>query len=84
MALRFPLTRYFVKAGDCRYGMKMHIHPLISDTATLANLCTRLADADFVCVDTEFMRESTFFRSCVSSRSQTARKPPRLIPWHQA
>ncbi|MEG3143990.1 ribonuclease D [Sphingomonas sp. RT2P30] len=39
----------------------MHIHPLISDTATLANLCTRLADADFVCVDTEFMRESTFF-----------------------
>ncbi len=61
MALRFPLTRYFVKAGDCRYGMKMHIHPLISDTATLANLCTRLADADFVCVDTEFMRESTFF-----------------------
>lgn len=39
----------------------MHIHPLISDTATLANLCTRLAAADFVCVDTEFMRESTFF-----------------------
>ncbi|MDB5674397.1 MAG: ribonuclease [Sphingomonas bacterium] len=39
----------------------MHIHPLISDTATLANLCTRLGNADFVCVDTEFMRESTFF-----------------------
>jgi len=39
----------------------MHIHPLISDTATLSNLCTRLGDADFVCVDTEFMRESTFF-----------------------
>lgn len=39
----------------------MHIHPLISDSATLANLCTRLAEADFVCVDTEFMRESTFF-----------------------
>ncbi|MEO5867524.1 MAG: ribonuclease D, partial [Sphingomonas sp.] len=39
----------------------MHIHPLITDSATLANLCTRLARADFVCVDTEFMRESTFF-----------------------
>jgi ribonuclease D len=39
----------------------MHIHPLISDSATLANLCTRLADADFVCVDTEFMRENTFW-----------------------
>ncbi len=61
MALRFPFTRAFVKARDYRYGAVMHIHPLISDTATLANLCTRLADADFVCVDTEFMRESTFF-----------------------
>ena len=39
----------------------MHIHPLITDSATLANLCTRLAGADFVCVDTEFMRESTFY-----------------------
>ncbi len=39
----------------------MHIHPLISDSATLANLCARMADADYVCVDTEFMRESTYY-----------------------
>ncbi len=39
----------------------MHIHPLITDTATLAALCDRLAAADFVTVDTEFMRENTFF-----------------------
>ncbi|WP_203309959.1 MULTISPECIES: ribonuclease D [Sphingomonas] len=39
----------------------MHIHPLITDSATLANLCNRLADADFVTVDTEFMRESTYY-----------------------
>ena len=39
----------------------MHIHPLITDSATLANLCTRLGQADFVCVDTEFMRENTFW-----------------------
>ena len=39
----------------------MHIHPLITDSATLANLCTRLSNADFVCVDTEFMRENTFW-----------------------
>jgi len=58
---RFPFTRHFVKARDYGYGAKMHIHPLINDTATLANLCTRLGNADFVCVDTEFMRESTFF-----------------------
>ncbi len=39
----------------------MHIHPLITDSATLANLCTRLARADFITVDTEFMRESTYY-----------------------
>jgi len=39
----------------------MHIHPLITDTATLAALCTRLAKSDFVAVDTEFMRENTYW-----------------------
>ena len=39
----------------------MHIHPLITDSAALANLCFRLADAPFVTVDTEFMRESTYY-----------------------
>ena len=39
----------------------MHIHPLITDTATLAALCSRLAKSDFVAVDTEFMRENTYW-----------------------
>ena len=39
----------------------MLIHPLVTDTATLAALCERLAEADFVTVDTEFMRENTFY-----------------------
>ncbi|MFT3965334.1 MAG: ribonuclease D [Sphingobium sp.] len=39
----------------------MQIHPLITDSATLAALCGRLAKADFVTVDTEFMRENTFW-----------------------
>ena len=39
----------------------MHVHPLITDSATLANLCARLSDAPFVTVDTEFMRESTYY-----------------------
>ncbi|MDO6414655.1 ribonuclease D [Sphingomonas sp. BIUV-7] len=39
----------------------MHIHPLISDTATLTALCERLAKSDFVAVDTEFMRENTYW-----------------------
>jgi ribonuclease D len=39
----------------------MHIHGLIEDTATLADLCTRLAQSDFVTVDTEFMRENSYW-----------------------
>ena len=39
----------------------MKIHPLITKTEELAELCERLAQADFVCVDTEFMRENTFY-----------------------
>lgn len=39
----------------------MQIHPLIEDSATLAEMCARLAKSDFVAVDTEFMRESTYW-----------------------
>ncbi|CAA9495942.1 MAG: Ribonuclease D [uncultured Sphingomonas sp.] len=39
----------------------MHIHPLITDTATLAALAERLAKSPFVAVDTEFMRENTYW-----------------------
>ncbi len=36
-------------------------HPIITDTATLSAFCGRLSTAPFVTVDTEFMRESTFW-----------------------
>lgn len=39
----------------------MQIHPLIEDSATLAQLCARFANADFITVDTEFMRENSFY-----------------------
>ncbi len=39
----------------------MKIHPLITTSEALADLCARLSKADFVCVDTEFMRENTFW-----------------------
>ena len=39
----------------------MNIHPLITDTESLRALCDRLAKSDFVAVDTEFMRENTFW-----------------------
>ena len=39
----------------------MKIHPPITDTETLADFCDYLSDADFVAVDTEFMRENTYY-----------------------
>jgi ribonuclease D len=39
----------------------MQIHPLITDSAQLAELCARLAKSQFVAVDTEFMRENTYY-----------------------
>ena len=39
----------------------MKIHDLITETAPLEALCERLAQGDFVCVDTEFMRENTYW-----------------------
>ena len=39
----------------------MQIHPLITDNDELADLCERLAKSEFVCVDTEFMRENTYY-----------------------
>jgi ribonuclease D len=39
----------------------MKIHPLIGDTATLADFCARLASADYIAVDTEFMRENNYW-----------------------
>src|SRR3954452_24728577 len=39
----------------------MQIHPLISDSDSLKSLCDRLSKSDFVAVDTEFMRENSFW-----------------------
>ena len=39
----------------------MKIHPLISSTDDLAALVTRMKGHDFVAVDTEFMRENTYW-----------------------
>ena len=39
----------------------MKIHPLITDTAALSDLVERLSKHPFVAVDTEFMRENTYW-----------------------
>ena len=39
----------------------MHIHDLITDSADLANFCARISGSPFITVDTEFMRENTYW-----------------------
>ncbi|MEO7240343.1 MAG: ribonuclease D, partial [Sphingomicrobium sp.] len=39
----------------------MHIHPLIDDDASLRAFVDRLAEHPFIAVDTEFMRENTYW-----------------------
>jgi ribonuclease D len=39
----------------------MLIHPLVTDSDTLADLCSRLAKSPYVAVDTEFMRENSYW-----------------------
>ncbi|HEU0311529.1 MAG TPA: ribonuclease D [Sphingomicrobium sp.] len=39
----------------------MRIHPLITDSESLEDLCERFARSPFVAVDTEFMRENTYW-----------------------
>ena len=39
----------------------MKIHDLITTTEALADICERLAQGEFVAVDTEFMRENTYW-----------------------
>ena len=39
----------------------MQIHPLVTTTETLAALCRRWRDAPFIAVDTEFMRENSYW-----------------------
>ena len=44
-----------------RKKQTMHIHDLITTTEDLAALCARLSKSQFVAVDTEFMRENTYW-----------------------
>ena len=59
----------------------MHIHPLITDSETLERLCERLARCDFVAVDTEFMRENTYWPDLcliqVASQEEAAAIDPK-------
>ncbi len=50
-----------LRDGPRYEAAQMRIHPLVTDSGILEKLCERLARSDFVAVDTEFMRENTFW-----------------------
>src|SRR3546814_12488323 len=56
----FPYTTLFRSANN-KIEVYMQIHPLITDSKSLAELCGRLSKSEFVAVDTEFMRENTYW-----------------------
>jgi ribonuclease D len=58
----------------------MHIHSLIEDSASLANLCVRLAQSPFIAVDTEFMRENTFWPDLCLIQVATADEAAAIDP----
>src|SRR3569623_233355 len=62
-APRFPSHSVFVNPRGPGYGRRtiMLIHPLITSTSELKALVDRLATHLFVAVDTEFMRENTYW-----------------------
>src|SRR5690349_18854291 len=49
------------EAGAMAHGRLMRIHPLISKSEDLKALVERLSKQPFVAVDTEFMRENTYW-----------------------
>lgn len=61
----------------------MHIHPLIEDSATLANLCARLAESPFVAVDTEFMRENSYWPELCLIQIADAKEAAAIDPMRE-
>jgi ribonuclease D len=53
----YPEWRYSARTEN----RQMKIHDLITTTEELEDLCERLAKSEFVTVDTEFMRENTYW-----------------------
>ncbi len=61
----------------------MHIHPLIEDSAALANLCARLAESPFVAVDTEFMRENSYWPELCLIQIADAKEAAAIDPMQE-
>ena len=49
----------------------MQVHPLIETNAALVEFCDLIRNSDFIAVDTEFMRENTFWPELCRPASPT-------------
>jgi len=58
----------------------MHIHPLITESESLEKLCERLARSEFVAVDTEFMRENTYWPELCLIQVANSEEAPAIDP----
>jgi ribonuclease D len=61
----------------------MLVHPLVTETDKLTELCKRWREAPFIAVDTEFMRENTYYADLclvqVASESEAAAIDPKSV-----
>jgi ribonuclease D len=58
----------------------MSDHLLITDSAELADFCARIASAPFITVDTEFMRESTYYPELCLIQVATTQEAAAIDP----
>ena len=58
----------------------MHIHPLITDSQSLADLCARWSRSPFIAVDTEFMRENSYWPELCLIQVADAREAAAIDP----
>jgi ribonuclease D len=60
--------------------MSMKIHKLITKSQELADLCARMRQADFIAIDTEFMRENSYWAQLCLIQVATSEEAAAIDP----
>ena len=58
----------------------MQIHPLITDSKTLAQFCARIAKSPYIAVDTDFMRENSYWPDLCLVQVADSNEPAAIDP----
>ena len=61
----------------------MKIHDLVTTTEALAELCDRWAQSPFIAVDTEFMRENTYWPELCLIQIADTEEAAAIDPQHR-